>query len=114
MYETDDLEISRLERESARIRKAMGATAQSGDLIAVGWLPGSNQTGVPPGWAKGIRSERVAELSNAIDRLREQDVVHQAEACLLSQARAREYFVEFKAYWNRLRQGKKALLILAR
>lgn len=115
MYAMNDLELAALRRQSVRIRKLLGATPQPDDPLLIPWLSGApNAPSVPCGVAKVIRPERIAELADAFERLREEDVAPLAKRCFLSEREARQCLDEFRAYWHGLKHEKKALVILVK
>ena len=115
MYAMNDLELAALEQQSVRIQKVMRATPQPDAPLLIPWFAGvPHAPAVPCGVAKVIRPERVAELADAFDRLREEDLGPLAKRCFLSERQARQCFDEFSAYWSGLKHDKKALVILVK
>jgi hypothetical protein len=115
MYAMNDLELCTLQDQSAKIQQVLGPRFQPGDPLLIPWFPGApDAPAVPCGLAKVIRPERVAELADTFNRLREEDLEALAKRCLLSERQVRQYFDEFSAYWRGLKHDRKALVILVK
>jgi hypothetical protein len=115
MYAIDELNLDALEKQSARVQKVLELAPQPDGSLLIPWLADAPiAPAVPCGVAKVIRPQRIAELADAFERLREEDVAPVAKRCFLSEREMRQCFDQFKAYWRGLKHGKKALAMLVK